>query len=184
MVRLHTSYMVKILQVEIEEPESFNNEREFEEFMTKVIDDVLSDLKKQGVVSNYYIFRELGFDIAVFLDKGGSPKVKFFELKLYKGQRAGGVGFGNQRGEGPQVEVLLNDKETLAFFNKFLRWIVCDALAMGERRYVFIDNIIAKECAMGEVRRGKQNNFNINKLRKHAITWGELIQKIREFLTQ
>jgi len=172
------------LQVKIEEPESFNNEREFEEFIAKVIDNILFDLKEQGVVSNYYIFRELGFDIAVFLDKGGSPKVKFFELKLYKEQRAGGVGFGNQKGEGPQAEVLLNDKKTLAFFNKFLRWIVYDALAMGERPYIFIDNITAKECAMGEVRRGKQNNFNINKLRKHAITWDELIQKIREFLTQ
>ena len=103
---------------------------------------------------------------------------------MCKGQRAGGIGFGNQRGEGPQVEVLMNDEEGLRFFNKFLRWIVYDALAGSDRRYMFIDNLAAKNCAIGEVRKGKQNNFNINKLRKYAITWNELIQKLEEFLQE
>ncbi len=169
--------------MEIEEPRTFNNETEFEDFIAGVLNTTLSGLVKQGLISNYYIFRQLGFDIAVFLDVKGEPKVKFLELKLYKGQRAGGVGFGTQKGEGPQVEVLMND-EKLKFFNKFLRWLIYDALASSNRRYIFIDNPTAKRCAMGEVRKGKQNNFNINRLRDYAITWNELLRKLQEFLLE
>ena len=158
---------MKTLHTRIEEPSIFNKESEFEDFMVGVLNTILSNLMKQGHISNYYIFRHLGFDIAVFLDVKGRSKVKFLELKLYKGQRAGGVGLS----EGPQVEVLMNSKEVLKFFNKFLRWLIYDALASSNRRYVFINNPTAKRCAMGEVRKGKQNNFNINRLRDYAITW-------------
>ena len=79
------------------------------------------DLMKQDLISNYHIFRHLGFDIVIFLDIKGKFKVEFLELKLYKGQRVRDVGFSNQRDEGPQVEVLMNDKEMLKFSNKFLK---------------------------------------------------------------
>jgi hypothetical protein len=59
-------------------------------------------LKELGLVDNYYIFRELGFEIAVFIVKSSLPAVKFLELKVYHGQRCGGVGFEAQQGEGPK----------------------------------------------------------------------------------
>ncbi len=165
----------------VEEPKEISSEKEFEDYMAKVVGCIMSLLKEQGLVDNYYVFRELGFDIAVFIVRAGLPTVKFLELKVYRGQRRGGVGFGNQRGEGPQVDVLLHD-EYLIFFNKFLRWIILDLTILGNKRYMFIDNIIAKESAMGGVERGKQNNFNMSKLRKYAITWQELIRRVQEFM--
>jgi hypothetical protein len=78
--------------------------------------------------------------------------------------------------------VLLHDKY-LAFFNKFLRWIALGLTIPNNRRYMFIiDNFIAKESAMGRVEKGKQNNFNIKKLRAYAITWQELMKRVQEFL--
>lgn len=163
------------------EPGEISSEKEFESYIVKVIDCVMSLLKRQRLIEDYYIFKELGFDIAVFTLRAGLPIVKFLELKVYRGQRRGGVGFGNSQGEGPQVDVLLHDKY-LEFFNKFLRWIIVDLTLPNKKRYMFIDNIIARESAMGGVKRGKQNNFNINRLRKHAISWQELIRRIEEFM--
>jgi len=169
---------------EIPEPEHFSKEDEFKDFIERIIRAILNDLKERSTITNYYILRDFGFDLAIFIDKNGLPIVRFLELKIYKGQRAGGVGFGNQRGEGPQVEVLIGSGDTLLLFNKFLRWLLFDALTpKGERRYIFFDNFVAKECAMGEVRKGKQNNFNINKLRKYAITWSKLLDELNEFLS-
>ena len=165
----------------IEEPREISSEKEFEDYMANVIDCIMSLHKEQWLIDNYYVFRELGFDIAVFIVRASLPTVKFLELKVYHGQRRGGVGFGNQQGEGPQVDVLLHD-EYLTFFNKFLRWIILDLTLPDNRRYMFIDNIIAKESTMGKVERDKQNNFNINKLRTHAITWQELIRRVLEFM--
>ena len=169
---------------EITEPEYFSKEDEFRDFIEKIVYAILDDLKERNIITNYRILRDFGFDLAIFIDKSGLPVVKFLELKIYKGQRAGGVGFGNQRGEGPQVEVLMGGKDTLTLFNKFLRWLLFDALTpKGGERYIFFDNFVAKKCAMGEVRKGKQNNFNINKLRKYAITWDELLDELNKFLS-
>ena len=91
----------------IEEPKEITSEKKFEDYMAKVIDCIMSLLKERGLIDNYYVFRELGFDIAVFIVRAGLPTVKFLELKVYRGQRRGGVGFGNQRGESPQVDNII-----------------------------------------------------------------------------
>jgi len=91
----------------IEEPKEITSEKKFEDYMAKVIDCIMSLLKERGLIDNYYVFQELGFDIAVFIVRAGLPTVKFLELKVYRGQRRGGVGFGNQRGESPQVDNII-----------------------------------------------------------------------------
>ena len=65
----------------IEEPKEISSEKEFEDYMAKDIDCIMSLLKGQGLIDNYYVFRELGFDIAVFIARAGLPTVKFLGVK-------------------------------------------------------------------------------------------------------
>ena len=174
---------VKTLQIRIEEPREVSEEKDFENYIDKAVNIILEECREKGVINNYYVFKQFGFDIAVFINRGNSVSVKFLELKFFKGNRNYGVGFGNKKSESHQVDVLLTDDAT-RFFNNFLRWVVYDALAENKKRYIFVDNITARKCVMKDVRKGKQNNFNINKLRRHAITWEELIKKLQEFLLE
>lgn len=106
----------------------------------------------------------------------------FFELKAFVGSRQGG-GFGNQKGEGSQVDLLLLGNSQLSLANQFIRWLLVDGTRPKESsRFAIFDNNEAKNAAMGDVRRGKQNNLRVNDLMKSAITWTQLIESIRTFI--
>ena len=68
---------------------------------------------------------KFGLDIAVFPEDVGPPQPLFVEVKSYGGKRQGGVGFGNGRGEGPQVDLLVGDASAL--FDSYIRWAFVDA---------------------------------------------------------
>ena len=68
--------------------------------------------------------------------------------------------------------------------NEFIRWIVVDGTKKkGTKRHAIFDNNQAKDAAMGGVEKGKWNNLSIHKLMKEAITWAELLEEIKKFLT-
>jgi hypothetical protein len=120
-----------------------------------------------------------GLDAAIFI--GDFPgQVRFLEAKAYGGQRPGGVGFGNRKGEGPQVDILL--AAPLGSLNTSVRWAFVDATrAPGSARYALIDRRAARGVAMGGVARGKQNNFSISALGPHLVVWAEFRDRLLEF---
>ncbi|MCL6612731.1 MAG: hypothetical protein K6T66_14440 [Peptococcaceae bacterium] len=153
--------------------------------VTKEIIQILEQQKNKGYLDEYFILPEFGLDIAIFIKRDDHFSVRFFELKAFVGARPGGVGFGNQRGEGSQVDLLLLEKHQLNIADKFIRWILMDgAKATNSRRFVFFTNEQAKSSAMNGVIRGKQNNLRVNRLITSAITWDELSAKIESFLKE
>lgn len=143
----------------------------------KIIDDILKE---------YIILEKFGLDIAVFLKWADNrSSIRFFELKAFVGSRQGGVGFGNRRGEGSQVELLLLGDRKLGLADQFIRWILADGTkSKGIERFVIFNNKQAKNSAMGSVKKGKQNNFRVNVLMRKAITWNKLLEEIEHFLIQ
>jgi len=132
------------------------------------------------------IIRSFGVDIALFVEVDGITRARFFEIKSFGGQRMGGVGFGNQRGEGPQVDLLLNDDRRLAMLDSYIRWAFAlrvdsklRPLPKGSARYAILSCREAKAAAMGVVARGKQNNFRISALTDRLIRWDQLVNELR-----
>ena len=83
------------------------------------------------------------------------------------------------------MDILLHNNSHLSFLNQFMRWVVIDGTReFGEQRYAMVDNLAAKEAAMGVIKRGKQNNFRIKYLMDNAIDWKTLIKEIEVFLDQ
>lgn len=144
---------------------------------------ILDKKKAEGNLIEYSIFEGFGLDLAVFLKWLNCYASKFFELKAFVGQRPGGVGFGNGKGEGAQVYILSKNLDKLSFLNQFICWILIDGTKeIGKRRYALFDNITAKSAAMGTVRKGKQNNFRINELMRKPLNWTELSEELQIFL--
>ena len=83
------------------------------------------------------------------------------EAKAYNAQRHSGVGFGNGRGEGPQVDLLHSNQSALRLLDQSVRWVLADATCLGASRYACFDCTAASQAAMGGVARGKQNNFQL-----------------------
>jgi hypothetical protein len=155
----------------------------FQKYIKEEIENILIQMKSMRNLEDFFILEQFGLDIAVFLKFNSNTSICFFELKAFKGSRQGGVGFGNGRGKKPQVDLLLIDDSRLSIADSFIRWILVDArMSAGEKRYVFFDNMQAKNSAMGGVSKSKHNNFRVNALMQNAITWDELSECICDFL--
>ena len=147
----------------ISEPTVVYPESEFERSLAPLIEQALHGYRA-------VIVPKFGLDIAVFLEDVGPPQPLFVEVKSYRGKRQGEVGFGNGRGEGPQVDLLVGDAS--AQFDSDIRWAFVDATQpVGVDRYTFLTCSAAWAAVMGVVARGKQNNFKLAALRPHFVGW-------------
>lgn len=145
---------------------------------------ILDQRKAEGILVTYFILEYFGLDLAVFMKwADGRCSFKLLELKAFVGQRQGGVGVGNQRGQGSQIDLLLLNGEQLTVCDEFMRWIFVDGTVQaGKRRFAFFGTRDAKNAVMGKVQRGKQNNLRVSDLRKNVISWNELLEQLEQFL--
>lgn len=154
----------------------------FQKAITEEIKKILE--KKSQSLVEYFILPNFGLDVAVFMQWPDCSTARFFELKAFVGSRQGGVGFGNQHGEGLQVDLLLLGSSQLKLADQLIRWMLVDGTRpIGSRRFVIFNNDQAKNSAMGGVSRGKQNNLRVNNLIANAITWDDLSAELESFLT-
>lgn len=108
---------------------------------------------------------------------------RFIEFKAYAGQRPGGIGFGDQKGRGPQVDLLMLPDALLVSLASTVTWCFADlTIPKGQRRYSAISCAEAKHAAMGKIGHGKQNNFRIKDALARPLTWDELISALENFL--
>ena len=171
----------------VEEPEitkGSNPEDTFQKAVVEELKKFLAEKKSNGTLVEYFILEKFGLDIAIFIKWPNNHfTVRFFELKAFVGSRQGGVGFGNQKGEGSQIDLLLLENSQLSLANQFIRWVLVDGTKpKGSSRFAIFDNNEAKNAAMGGVRRDKQNNLRVNDLMRNAITWTQLIKRIRTYI--
>jgi len=171
----------------IPEPDIETGLRPEETFQAAIKEGVrlaLDQLISNGTLGQYFILEKFGLDIAVFLRwQDNSVSAKFLEMKAFVGSRQGGVGFGNGKGEGPQVELLLLDSGKLGVADRFVRWVLVDGTKeKGIERYTIFDSNQARRSAMGQVTKGKQNNLRVQELMRDAMTWNKLLNEIRVFL--
>lgn len=160
------------------EPSVITPESVFEAAVIEVVRDLVRDLGCRCVV-----IPRFGLDVALFLGSAGHTYSRFLEAKVYAAGRAGGVGFGTPGGQGPQVELLLCSEKDLALLDTSVRWILGDATRQqGSKRYALFDCRRAKAAAMGEVRKGKQNNLRMSAIQDCFVAWTDLVAQLREFL--
>jgi len=145
---------------------------------------ILDQRKAEGFLIAYFILEYFGLDLAVFMKwADGRYSFKLLELKTFVGQRQGGVGVGNQRGQGSQIDLLLLNDEQLNVCDEFIRWIFVDGtIQAGKKRYALFGTRDGKNAVMGKVRRGKQNNLRVSDLRKNMISWNTLVEQLEQFL--
>ena len=148
-----------------------------------VVTEIQSVLVDAGV--EFVLLEGFGLDVAVFIRRGTELRVRFIEIKAFVGSRVGGVGFGNNAGKGPQVDLLLHAPTQLQVVNSSIRWL----LALGNRpmdspRYAFFTSVRAQRAAMGEVSRGKQNNLRVSDFHEGLVTWDRLLLLLRQFLLE
>lgn len=156
----------------------------FQTALTEEIKMIMEKKKKENEVLDYFMLKGYGLDIAVFVKRNNGSNIYFIEVKAFVGSRPNGVGFGNQKGEGSQIDLLLLEDNLLSLANDFARWVLVDGTkSKGQNRYVFFDCKEAKKVTMNGVRRGKQNNFNVNVLMREAINWYDLSMQIDSFLS-
>src|SRR4051812_35621065 len=89
------------IQMAVPEPASVYPEAAFQSAVVSVVEDVLRAENRR-----FALMERFGLDVAVFLDASPAT-VRLLEVKAFNAQRMGGVGFGNGRGIGPQVDLLL-----------------------------------------------------------------------------
>lgn len=164
--------------VVLPEPAPVYPEASFQKAVVAVIQDVL-----KGSGQNYFLLEGFGLDVVVFREASPSNLIRMFEVKADGGQRSGGVGFGNQRGQGSQVELLLCDNKSLLLFDGIIRWVYADSTKpSGSQRYAMFTCTKAKSSAMGGVARGKQNNLRTSALEDCLLDWQGLCGEIGRFL--
>ena len=171
----------------VQEPDikkGYKPEETFRDAIVEAINNFLQEKIAAGSLKAYFILKNFGLDIAVFIEWPNNRfSVRFFELKAFVGSREGGVGFGNQQGKGSQVDILLLDDLQLNLANQFVWWLLVDGTKpKGESRYVIFDNKKARDIAMGGIGRGKQNNFSIKGLENMFTTWDKFLENLNEFL--
>jgi hypothetical protein len=160
------------------EPAEVYPEAEFQRAVVALIQDVLVTAGR-----HFQVLERFGLDIAVFISSPPQNVVRLFEVKAFGGQRMGGVGFGNPRGQGAQVDLLLCPDTALPLFDGTIRWIYADGTRpAGSARYALFTCTKAKAAAMGGVARGKQNNLRTSALRDCLLTWHQLHDQLRCFL--
>ncbi len=134
-------------------------------------------------VEGHFILERFGLDIAVFFRCNNQARIRLFEVKAFVGSRGSGVGFGTQRGEGPQVDLLMQDHARLRVADDLCAWLVADGTQPhGEPRFALVTNTQVKEAAMAGVARGKQNNINMARLRPYCMTWKALSDAVEHLL--
>jgi hypothetical protein len=126
----------------------------------------------------------LGLDIAAEMlsPAGSQPEFIEIEVKSFKNQRQGGVGFGTAKG-GRQVDLLLSNANELEILDRQVRWAFADATRLpGAPRYALLNCSEARNAAMAGVMRGKQNNFSMSALKAHWTVWPVFCEDLRVFL--
>ncbi len=171
----------------IQEPDIIKGcgpEETFHRAIKNEIEEILSRMKSDRSLIEYFILDKFGLDLAIFMKWfDGSSTIRLFEIKAFVRSRQGGVGFGNRRGEGSQVDLLLLQEKQLILADEFIRWILVDGTKpKGTRRYAIFSSREAKSAAMGGVKRGKQNNLRVNQLMRNALTWDQLSEELKRFL--
>ena len=162
------------------EPESVTPESVFEAAIRGAAERMLRDA---GVV--YAVVPKFGLDLGIFLQDSSGPRARFVEAKVFAAARPGGVGFGNQQGRGPQVDLLLCSEPELLILDSSVRWVLADAtLPVGTARYAVFTCRTAKQAAMGGVRKGKQNNFRVSAFASGLLTWSQALSELRAFLLE
>jgi hypothetical protein len=148
------------------------------------VDRILNERKAMGTLATFFILEYFGLDLAVFMRwADGRCSFKLLELKAFVGQRQGGVGVGNQRGQGSQIDLLLLGDEQLTVCDDLIRWIFVDGtIQAGKRRFAFFGTRVAKNSVMGKVQRGKQNNLRVSDMRRNLVSWNELLGQLEQFL--
>jgi hypothetical protein len=146
-----------------------------------------SDLTAREVP--FVLIESFGLDVAVFATPNGLDRNVFFELKAFVGQRAGAVGFGNQKGLGPQVDLLYDsvagshhEPDVLRRLDRNIRWLLVDGTRpIGTERYALFTSEQAQVAAMGGVRPGKQNNLRIKSF-VHWHSWEDACRLCVDFV--
>ncbi len=150
-------------------------------FEAAVLEAVRGFVRQKGY--RCLVIPRFGLDVALFLENAGRASVRFLETKVYAAGRQGGVGFGTPKGEGPQVELLLCPDRDLELLDNAVRWVLADATRpAGAARYALFDCRRAKAAAMGEVRKGKQNNLRLSALQDCFVTWSDMLEQLSQFL--
>ena len=129
---------------------------------------------------------KFGLDIAVQIQLApqSAPTYIEVEVKLLRGQRLGGVGFGNKKG-GTQVDILLSTADQLAILDRNIRWAFADAMQpCGSSRYALLTCLEARNAAMGGVVRGKQNNFKLSVIKAHLTPWPIFCEDLLAFIAK
>jgi hypothetical protein len=127
-----------------------------------VVRDILRTSGKR-----HSILPKFGLDLDTFISDGSGSYARFVEVNSYNAARTGGVGFANNPGRGPQVDILLSPEGDIGVVDETVRWVLADAtLGVGDKRSAFFDCSAARAAAMGGVAREKQNNLSISKLSK------------------
>ena len=92
----------------ISEPDLSQGESALQVAIVAEVERILS-----GTRYPFLVIERFGLDVAVWVGVPPSVLHKLLELKVFLGARPGGVGFGNRRGEGPQVDLLIKTEEEL-----------------------------------------------------------------------
>jgi hypothetical protein len=160
----------------VPEPSAVYPESAFEAAITEVVRALLDGI-------DHAVVPRFGLDIAVFRKSAEGSRVSLIEVKSFNGQRQGGFGFGNGRGEGPQVDLLLCNSDQMNIINKHIRWAFVNArLPDRSSRYALISSSQALSIVMGEVKKGKQNNFSVSRLAPHLTSWQVFCEELSNFL--
>jgi hypothetical protein len=160
------------------EPRIVSPEEEFQRVVVALVRSLLGDANRR-----FLVFGGFGVDIAIFIEDPAVTRARFLEVKVFAAGRPGGVGFGNQRGRGPQVDLPLSPDSLLALLDPFVRWVYADATQRpGSARYALFTCTKAKAAAMGGVARDKQNNLRISALRDSLVGWDQPCSQLQEFL--
>lgn len=163
----------------IPEPQVVYPEAEFQKAVVTVVKAALTEGDRKFV-----LLERFGLDVAIFMEiSQRSTAIRFLEVKSFGAQRMGGIGFGNGKGVGPQVDLIISREESLPLFEDSVRWAFADSrLAPGSSRYALFTCTAAKRAAMGTVLRGKQNNLRVSALRPFMVGWTEFCRYVSGFL--
>lgn len=160
------------------EPRIVSPEEEFQRVVVGLVRSLLGDANRR-----FLVFEGFGLDIATFIEDPAVTRARSLEVKVFAAGRPGGVGFGNQRGQGPQVDLLLSPDSLLALMDPLVRWVYADATQRpGSARYALFTSTKSKAAAMGGVARDKHNNLRISALRDSLVGWDQLCSQVQEFL--
>jgi len=106
----------------IPEPTIVTPESAFEAAVITAVREILAEAGR-----DHLLVPRFGLDVAVFIESPDGVKVRLVEVEVFAAQRPGGVGFGNGRGEGPQVELLSCSPSSMLLLAPAVRWILADA---------------------------------------------------------